>query len=265
MSRRSRLASLVLGVLLAGRETTSRPEPDAGEPALDSEDSASDPAPRDLSLPAPDDELWPTFPPIWRKGERWRVSMVTEKEISIAMGSPTNTIHGYVVYEFRVAEVPAMETGFYRLDATSIRADDTVLRRYHVYYRKKPFSFAKLVRLEDDGTPEIHPVWQQPANEEPHPERHQQFRFFTDFPIMPDHPWLGEATYSLPDGRPSWVQKVERTADGLRFTVGLPGGGLESVMDWKRGAPWWSSLGRYHSGFPDRSEMYFDGSGLLVE
>ena len=169
-------------------------------------------------------------------------------------------------YELKVAEVPADETGFYRLEATSIRADNDTLSRYHVYYRKKPFSFAKLVRIDDyDGTPEHSPIWQQPANEAPHPEVHETFRFISDFPIMPDHPWLGESTYFSSFGRPLWVQKVERTADGLRFTVTLAGGGRQSVMDWKRGSPWWSSLGRFHRGYSSKPEMYFNGSGLLVE
>jgi hypothetical protein len=82
---------------------------------------------------------------------------------------------------------------------------------------------------------------------------------------MPAPPWLGESTYFSSFGRPTWVQTVERTAEGLRFTVALANGGRKSVMDWKRGSPWWSSVGRYHRGLAGDPEMYFDGTGLLVE
>lgn len=62
------------------------------------------------------------------------------------------------------------------------------------------------------------------------------------------------------------VQLVEQTVDGLRFTL-EPGctdrAGI--VMDWKRGAKWWSSPGRYTRHREAPCEMFFNGTGLLLE
>lgn len=258
MSRRALWVS-VIAALLSCREPPRKPE-------LAAEVTAPAPA-IEVVPPDPDNDLAGVFPPIWRLGDHWRVSMVTPNEVSMRMiGYDFPVEYGYVVYEFHVAEVPADDAGFYRLTALSIRADDSRDRGFHVYYRKKPFSFERVTQLDQAGEPRSAPVWRQYPDEGPLPEIREQNRFIGDFPIMPDPPRLGRSMYPLSGYIHPRIQLVERTADGLRFTL-EPGcgdrGGI--VMDWKRGAKWWSSLGRYGRHREAPCEMYFNGSGLLVE
>jgi hypothetical protein len=254
-----RAASLaVVAVLLSCREAPRKPEPAV-------ESTVSDPRP-ETAAPDHDNELAPAFPPVWRPGDHWQVTMITQTERSMGMGGFPGKVYGYVVYELRVAEVPGDEAGFYRIIARSVRADDTAERRFHVYYRKKPFSFARLVKLDDEGNPRPSPVWQQDPVDDVQPSIRDTFRFMTDFPIMPDPPRIGRTEYRSHDCVHPSVQLVEATGDGLRFTF-MPGCNdhFRVVMDWKRGAKWWSSLGRFTLGSEATPEMYFDGSGLLLE
>jgi len=87
-------------------------------------------------------------------------------------------------------------------------------------------------------------------------------RFIKDFPAMPTVPRLGIVPFVLDRG--PVTQEIERTAEGLRFT--LLQTTLRVVITWKRGAPWWLSLERVALPFPGGTEPpQFLASGRLLE
>jgi hypothetical protein len=217
-------------------------------------------APREFILPIPNSELAPIFPPVWRRGDHWRVAMTSENQMSRTING--DRLYSEIVFEMRVAEIPRNELGLFRLDVTSETPEHVV--RYHAYYRAHPFSFARLVPLDDDGKP-TSPVREQSSEDAPYPESEGSYpgRFLGDFPTMPRPARLGESTY-LVRGWPARVQKVERTGDVLRFTIYRTEFQVVT-MEWKRGAPWWSSLQRTRSPYYNHPESAFDGSGKLLE
>jgi len=198
---------------------------------------------------SPQDPFEGVFPPAWKVGDRWRVSMKTEVP-AVPVKSPMwERTFADVVFDFRVLSVSSSDDGVFEID---IQSKEEGLR-YVGKYRKKPFSF---VRLEDERgktiamTEETNPAI--PYVGEP------WGKFIKDYPIMPLVPRVGVTPFVLYN-RPA-TQEIERTAEGLRFTIVVFD--LRVVINWKRGAPWWSSVER--TGYLPPLPVKFLGSGELL-
>lgn len=198
------------------------------------------------------------FPPAWRKAESWRVKMNTEIPSPAMYGR--RPPYGDVEFEIVVVDVPSEPDGFYRLDAIGL-GEDTDLR-YAIYYRKRPFSFARIQELDRAGltTRAAHVPDERPAPAEPHLyNRGRPTRFIDDFPMMPNPPYLGLRTFS--DGGASLTQRVETIEQGLRFIVAY--GDQCAVVEWHRGDPWWTKLERTIPR-PTPLPAENDGNGVLL-
>ena len=178
-----------------------------------------------VTLPAPSsDPFEGVFPPAWHVGDRWRVSM--SSVFRHAGEQDVRTL----VYDFLVEEAPEGDEGVFL-----VRIKSATLPRVNWLgkYRKRPFSF---VGLEDPGGNPVPPS-SHDNGEGPFVGTTWE-GFLKDFPIMPAVPRLGVTP--LTSKKPELTQEIARTPEGLRFT--LVDGPLRSVIEWKRGAPWWSSL-----------------------
>ncbi len=181
------------------------------------------------TMPTPSsDPFEGVFPPLWRVGDRWRATM--SSEVNNKTGNPKRFFRN-VVFDFRVEDVPEGDDGFFLV---RIKSADISSVNWVGKYRKKPFSF---VRLEDQSGRAV--PWSDADNGESPFVGLTNEGFLKDFPIMPTVPRLGVTPFIFKKNVPI-AQQVERTPDGLRFT--LVEGHLTSVIEWKRGAPWWSSL-----------------------
>ncbi len=176
------------------------------------------------------------FPPAWKVGTRWRVAMKTEYDGPPLM-APAGPMFEELEFAFRVVAMPEGDDGVYRLD---VECKPSRLH-YYATYRAKTFSF---VRLEDEAGKSVSMV---DETNPPIPYLGGVWgRFIKDFPAMPTVPRTGIVPFVF--NKEPATQDVERTADGLRFT--LTRATLRVVIDWKRGAPWWSSLERVAFQFP---------------
>jgi hypothetical protein len=205
---------------------------------------------QDISLKDPFEGV---FPPAWKVGDHWRATMKTEYDGQPIAAKWTGPIFQEFDFDFRVSEVPANDDGVFLIDI-----ENKPLRLHYVgKYRNKPFSF---VRLEDQlgygisNTPD--------ETNPPIPYMGRSWgKFVKVFPALPWPPRLGHTPFVF--NKVFATQVIERTADGLRFT-------LETqyerfVITWKRGAPWWSSMEQTvlsPPGFPPQ-EVY--GSGGLID
>jgi hypothetical protein len=167
------------------------------------------------------------FPPAWKIGQRWRVSMTADDPIAhmVVGASP------FVKVEFalRVDSVPASDDGVF---VVNVQRTDRVAQQYEATYRKQPFSF---VQVKDLRFPNAQG---QEANTSIPFYGVPMRGFIRDFPALPGVAQLGVTPFMA--GSYPATQNIERTADGLRFTV--EAWGYRGVITWKRGAPWWSSI-----------------------
>lgn len=189
------------------------------------------------------------FPPAWKLGDRWRVSMKTDvPTVPIMMprdGPDVRRVE--VVYEFKVTEVANDDDGLFRLKVSSSEGAagpqkyDGPPLRYVATYRKAPFSFVSLV--DDQGRP----VTNGGAAESnpPIPYTGEPWGLFIkNFPVMPADGLRGMFSFQ-PAGQLGMLgpatQVAMPTRDGLRFTL-LTRTNLQVTIDWKHGSPWWSSI-----------------------
>jgi hypothetical protein len=200
---------------------------------------------------SPKDPFEGVFPPAWKVGDRWRVTMKTEDmNARYAARRWTGPSFVDVVFDFRVLELPASDGGVFLVDV------ECKPERLHFLgkYRKTPFSFVRLedergksVSMTDETNPPL-PYLGQPWD-----------KFIKAFPAMPWTPHLGITPFVF-DKAPA-AQEIERTADGLRFTISATY--VRVVITWKRGAPWWSSVEQTAFGIPVLPPQLL-GSGALL-
>jgi hypothetical protein len=212
-------------------------------------------------MPDPHDELSSIFPPKWKRGDRWRVSMSTRSERAELAGKIR---YQDLVFEMRVAEVPATDAGLYRIDIST--DDDGFPIRARAYYRKRPFSFQHIESIDEKGERTSSDEYGEEQDGRPLPVSGSLDRFWFDFPVMPDPPRLGETQFTRRNEN-RVIYTVERHEDTLRFTR-REGRSTVSVIEWKRGAPWWTTLARTAGSFSVKTREFedaFDGSGRLLD
>jgi hypothetical protein len=196
------------------------------------------------------------FPPAWKVGDKWRVSMKTQVHGIPVRGPYKGPEFRTVEFEFRVTAVPSDTDaeGVYRLDIRG--ADDGDKLQYYGLYRAKPFSF---LRLEDEQGKAV------AQGDETNPAvpylGGDRGAFIKDFPVLPTPATFGSVPFVV-DAAPA-TQEIESTPTGLRFTFTRYD--LHVVMEWKAGAPWWSSLERIALPLPGLNwPPQFLGSGTLL-
>jgi hypothetical protein len=198
----------------------------------------------------PQDPFEGVFPPAWKAGDKWRVSMKTQfGDPNVAMPNYRRPF-GDLVFEFQVLSVPQEDDGVYLVDIQS----KNPTHHYVAQYRKNPFSF---VRLDDQLNPDFTRFTESNSCL---PHVGLLDRIIQDFPAMPQVPRLGVTPF-LRLGRIPAAQEIEATGEGLRFTITAPN--FQSVMTWKRGAPWWSTVER--GGMSPLGSQEFLGSGELLK
>lgn len=180
---------------------------------------------------APSDPFEGVFPPRWRVGDRWRVTMSSDAPDKT--GNPKRFFRNRV-FDFRVEEVPEGDEGFFLV---RIKSDGTPKVDWIGKYRNKAFSF---VRLEDERGEAV--PWHQADNGASPCIGDTPEGYLKDFPMMPPLPRLGVTPFIF-EKNVAMAQDIERTVDGLRFTI-IGEHGFRSLIEWKRGAPWWSSVER---------------------
>lgn len=190
------------------------------------------------------------FPPTWKVGDTWVVWM---RSGDWAAGDPSTA---EFEISMKVAYVPPGDSGLYRVHAVlgGREADLDARPRYVISFRKKPFSFARIARMDERGRED--PSYPPFPEEGIYPELPSKVTYdgiILDFPVA-----IFDTTF-LEASHPLKTQSLPREP----YTLGsdlLVYHYYTSEAHWRRGEPWPSIVERH----PVALEYAYDGASRLI-
>lgn len=191
----------------------------------------------------PEHALEGVFPPEWRSGMEWRISVATDLPADGAYRlSPTLVTR---TYQFRVVSVPGEQEPYFTLEmrpARMLHANPTILK-----FRASDRSFSS------DGPSTSHQNREQPFIET---SEVQGQLAFPALPVEKRNPYL---FISRTDGtQQPGKQRFDVRPDGVTITIEIDETPFnhvrEAVVEWKRGDPWPASVSLWYIDREDRGD-----------